>query len=203
MKIERITENKIRVILKKDDLKNKSIDMNKILLSSPESQSLFLEILDRAKEEINFNTDGHKLLIEAFLQENDIIVCTITKFIEKSNKRKKYMTTSNEKKSTLKNCYIYQFEDLEYFCNFCSFIHKKMSLKGLFRSSILYFYKDTYYLVLNGINNSNNSLENFHSISLEFFNFPTLSKNFEFKLKEHGRIVMKNNAIATGIKHFV
>ena len=68
MKIEKITENKIRIILKQEDFKDKSIDIKELLLTTPESQHLFLEILNRAKKEVNFDTDGYKLLIEAFFQ---------------------------------------------------------------------------------------------------------------------------------------
>ena len=88
MKIEKITENKIRIILKQEDFKDKSIDIQKLLLTTPESQSLFLEILNRAKKEVNFDTDGHKLLIEAFFQNDDIFIFTITKYIEPNNIQK-------------------------------------------------------------------------------------------------------------------
>ena len=57
MKIEKITENQIRIILKQEDFKDKSIDLQKLLLTTPESQSLFLEILDRAEKEVNFDTN--------------------------------------------------------------------------------------------------------------------------------------------------
>ena len=33
MKIEKITENKIRIILKKEDFKDKTIDLEKIILN--------------------------------------------------------------------------------------------------------------------------------------------------------------------------
>ena len=45
MKIEKLAENKIRIILKKEDFKDKTIDIKKLLLTTPESQDLFLEIL--------------------------------------------------------------------------------------------------------------------------------------------------------------
>ena len=67
MKIEKLTDNKIRVILKQKDFKNKNINIHSLLLSTPELQSLFLEILNQAKKEVNFDTDGHKLLLEVFL----------------------------------------------------------------------------------------------------------------------------------------
>ena len=50
MKIEKITENKIRIILKQEDFKDKSINIKELLLTTPESQHLFLEILNKAKK---------------------------------------------------------------------------------------------------------------------------------------------------------
>ena len=208
MKIEKITENKIRIILKQEDFKDKSIDIQKLLLTTPESQSLFLEILNRAKKEVNFDTDGHKLLIEAFFQNDDIFIFTITKYIEpnsiQKHKQKKYLTAKRKIQTLNKSCSIYEFNNFEDFCEFCDFINKNnnINLRGLFKTSILYFYNNTYYLVIDGINTSHKSLNLFHSSLLEFSIFLTYTINFNFKLKEHGRIIIKNNAIHTGIKYF-
>ena len=43
MKIEKLTENKIRIILKREDFKDKTIDINQLFLTTPESHQLFLE----------------------------------------------------------------------------------------------------------------------------------------------------------------
>ena len=200
MKIEKLTENKIRIILKKEDFKNKSIDIKKIFSASQESQGLFLEILDKAKKEVDFDTDGHKLLIEAFFEDNDAIVFIITKYLEK--KPKKYVMAKKSSRISNNSTYIYQIDDFEDFCAFCTFIDKKFKLKNLFRTSILYFYQDVYYLVINEPNLSNFLFDKLHSILLEFFNILDYTDNFEFKLKEHGKLIIKNNAINTGIKYF-
>lgn len=208
MKIEKITENKIRILLKQEDFKDKSIDIQKLLLTTPESHSLFLEILNKAKKEVNFDTDGHKLLIEAYSQNEDVFIFTITKYLESNNtianKPKRYLTVKRRNNILNNSSYIYNFNDFEDFCKFCNFINRKnnISLKYLFKTSILYLYNNTYYLVVDGINTSHKSLRLFHSTLLEFSSISNLSKNFKFKLKEHGKIIIKNNAINTGIKYF-
>ena len=207
MKIEKITENKIRIILKKEDFKDKSINLQKFL-NTPESQSLFLEILNRAEREVDFDTDGHKLLIETYFQGNDICIFTITKYIESKlnvkNKPKKYLTVKRKSQSFNSSCLIYEFTEFEDFCNFCDFIYKNhnIKLKGLFKTSLLYIYNNTYYLIIDGINLSHKSLHSFYSSLLEFSNLLKYNKNFKFKLKEHGKILIRNNAISTGIKYF-
>lgn len=208
MKIEKITENKIRILIKQEDFKDKSIDLQKLLLSTPESHSLFLEILNKAKEEVNFNTEGHKLLIEAYLQNEDVFIFTITKYLEPNTnditKPKKYLTVKRKSHTINSSSQIYSFNNFEEFCEFCNFINKKnnISLKSIFKTSILYLYNNTYYLVIDGININHKSLNTFHTSLLEFSNPLELSKNFKFKLKEHGKIIIKNNAINTGIKYF-
>lgn len=208
MKIEKITENKIRIILKKEDFKDKSIDLQKFILNTPESQSLFLEILDRAEKEVNFDTNGHKLLIETYFQGDDVCIFTITKYIESNintkNRPKKYLTVKRKTQTFNNTSPIYQFNEFEDFCDFCNFIYKNnnIELRGLFKTSLLYIYNDTYYLVIDGINLSHKSLHSFHSSLLEFSRLLRYNKNFKFKLKEHGKIFIRNNAINTGIKYF-
>ena len=42
MKIERLTEDKIRIIIKQDELKDPSLDLHTIMTKAAESQGLFL-----------------------------------------------------------------------------------------------------------------------------------------------------------------
>ena len=208
MKIEKLTENKIRIILRNEDFKDKNIDIKKLLFTTPESQNLFLEILNRAKKEVNFDTDGHKLLIEAHFENDDAFIFTITKYIENNNyfktKPKKFLTVKRKSQILNSSCYIYEFNTFEDFCDFCNFINKNhnITLNNLFKTSILYLYNNTYYLVIDNIDLSNKSLSILHSSLLEFSSFLSFTKNFKFKLKEHGKDIIKNNAINTGIKYF-
>ena len=49
MKIEKLTENKIRIILKQEDLEKKELDIQTLLSSTPTSQEFLLDILKTAK----------------------------------------------------------------------------------------------------------------------------------------------------------
>lgn len=208
MKIEKLTENKIRIILKRDDFKDKKININEILLTTSESQKLFLEILNKAEKEVDFDTTGHKLLIEAYSETSDIFIFTITKYLEKKiteeKNNKKILSIRKRTQIFNASALIYKFCDFESFCEFCDFIHNNHNIntQKLYKSSILYLYNNTYYLTIDGINLSNKSLLTFHSILLEFSSLTKYTKNFKFKLKEHGKIIIKNNAINTGIRYF-
>ncbi len=65
MKIEKLNENKIRIILNLDDLKERDIDSDIFLTNSIESQSIFLDMLDTAEKEVGFVTDNCRIMIEA------------------------------------------------------------------------------------------------------------------------------------------
>ena len=204
MKIEKLTENKIRIILKQEDFKDKTINIQKLLLSTEESQSLFLEILNKAKTEVNFDTDGYKLLIEAHFENDDVFVFTITKYLENinnHNNQKKYLTVKRKKHVYNSAFNIYQFESFENFCDFCDFINKNINIKGLFKTSSLYYY-NTYYLIIEGFNFNHKSINAFFSSIYEFGNFVSYTKHFKFKLNEHGKIIFKNKAINETIKFF-
>ena len=64
MQIEKLTENKIRIILNLEDLKEKNINLHSFMSNSIESQDLFYDVLNKAEEEIGFITKNYKLMIE-------------------------------------------------------------------------------------------------------------------------------------------
>ena len=85
MKIEKLTENKIRIIVNSYDLENKNLDFKTLLSRTLDSQGFFLDMLEKAKTEVGFNTDGCKILVEAFSTTDEYLIFTITKYVDKSN----------------------------------------------------------------------------------------------------------------------
>lgn len=215
MKIERLTEDKIRIIIKQNELKDPSLDLHTIMTKAAESQELFLEILDKAKQETGFNAEGHKLLIEAFTFGEDAMVFTITKYkVIKTPETEKKNITAPKKSLKVKKkvnlapssdyC-IYSFNNFEMFCEFCTSLntHTQITRRGLIKDSSLYLYNNKYYLVLSGINLEHKSLIKFYTLLCEFGTLCTHNKSFENKLKEHGKIAIKKNAISIGLKYFI
>lgn len=214
MKIEKLTENKIRVIVSNDDLDKNNIDFNAIMNRSVETQNLFLEILERAEEELDFNIDGYKLLIEAFSSTDEVLVFTITKYQPKDlsncnnsqdSLKKKKINVKRKSIDFSSKHIIYSFNSFEEFCNFCSCINntEKFDIKKFSKNISLFLYNNTYYLVVKNINIKYESVNAFYSIASEFGKLLSPSKNFENKLLEYGKAIIKKNAIDTGIKYFV
>ena len=208
MKIEKLTENKIRVIVNSEDLKNNNLDYQTIMEKPIESQKLFLEMLLKAEKEVGFYTEGHKLLVEAFSSSDGLFVFTITKYVEKPitppNKLKvtpkKKIKHVNPKSTTA----IYQFSSFDEFCEFCTAIHNTAcQSKQLAKNIALYLFNDTYYLILSNINTESVYIHIFYSTISEFASLASHSETFKMKLLEHGKAIMKRNAIETGIKYFL
>ena len=230
MKIEKLTENKIRIIIKQDDLTDTELDMQSILSSTPTSQEFLLNILKTAKEEIGFETDGHKLFIEAFSNSSDIIVFTITKFqmgnvnVEPQQKPtfdiKKYAESLAERNSakekkqikfSVKNInkekkfFVYKFKTFDDFCNFCKILkkHKLNITNKLIKRASLYIYEDNIYLTLSEINKNSKNINKFFTLISEFASLSTYNNNFESILQEHGKILIKEKPISTTMKFFI
>ena len=201
MKIEKLTDNKIRIIMHIEDIEKNTNDIHTFFDNIMNSQNLFLDILQKAEKEVDFYTEGCKLLIEAFSTLEDVIVFTITKY---SSNEKKLTVKRKTNTPTFENA-IYEFENFDYFCNFCSSISKieNLNIEKLAKKILLYNYQNKFFLVFKDINFKDKYIYKFFNILSEFAKFQNFSANFEYKLAEHAKIYMKNNAILKGIQYFV
>lgn len=203
MKIEKLTENKIRIIVDSYDLEKNNLNINKIPTIALEKHTFFINLLEKAKNEVGFESSGCKLLIESFITDDNFLVFTLTKYSSQEKKRpiakRKQVLISN-------NTAVYRFETLNNFIDFCNCIkNSKSDFKQNIISikSYLYCYNNTYFLLLKDINNSCKNIKNFNSLVSEFANNISYSNLFEYKLLEYGDIIIKNNAIEKGIKYLV
>ena len=137
MQIEKINNNKLKVVLNLEDLENNNIDLNSFMSNSLESQELFLDILDLAEKDLNFYTNNSKLIIESISLANNIFIFTITK-------------QNSPKISSSSNC-IYCFNTFDDIYNILAYID----------INNLYLYNNTYYLITNSNNKKNPILEEF------------------------------------------
>ncbi len=205
MKIEKLTENKIRIIVNSYDLENKNLDFKALLSRTLDSQGFFLDMLEKAKTEVGFNTDGCKILVKAFSTTDEYLIFTITKYIDKSNTQ-----TGKRPKVKMKNLNIsatkaiYKLDNFDVFCDLCTYLNNNFSnITKISKCSSLYLYNNNYYLLIRNNNISKDIMQNFYISISEFLSMANLSSNFENKLFEHGKAIIKNNAILTGIKYFV
>lgn len=183
MKIEKLSENKIRFTFNNIDLQENNIDVHSFMSNSIESQSLFLNMLDEAEREIGFITDNYKLSIEALALSNGNFIITVTR-VEKE------VLKSTRVQPRRKNCFssqnrlIYKFSNFDDFCNFRDFLAE--SYADLSHTDLLYKYNNSYFLILN---NYDSKVSNIIS---EFANNIEYSDLIFHKLQEYGKLVTKN-----------
>lgn len=210
MKFEKLSENKIRITLTVNDLKEKDINFHDFMSNPLESQDIFLDILKEAKEKIGFNTTDYKVKIEALAMIDGDFIVNITRMLENekilsSNTLSKKKFKVRRKNLTPKsNQAIYKFESFDDYYYFVQFL----SQNGLNNSyliskkCVVYMYENAYYLIFSNINEKYSSLLKFYSSITEFATYINNSTLFISKLYECGRIVIKNNALKISLNHF-
>ena len=203
MKFEKLSEYKLKITLSLEELPNNSNDLDGLMSDPASARQSFLNILDRARDEVGFNIGNNKVRIDAKYQNDGNFIFTVTKLVPKKKtvKKVKPQKVSVNRKD---NCLIYKFDNIENFFSLCSFLKKQKinCLNSFCKTTELYKLADNYYLTLNQINNEYKYIGKIYSCMTEFGNFFSTQEVTIFMLKERGNLIMKNNAIKTCQKHF-
>lgn len=207
MKFEKLNENKIRITLTIQDLAEKEIDFHVFMSNSAEAQDVLLDMLEQAKKETGFDPEDYNLKVEALVMADTNFIFTITKLPpeEKSKISKRKFTVKRKNIVPSSTQAVYCFNSFDDFNDFLVFLSKNtlFNYKKLAKSITLYEYKEKYYLLMNNINTEFIDKIKFYTCITEFAKGVTNSKVFASKLKECGTLIMKNNALEIGFKHFV
>ena len=207
MKFEKLNENKIRITLTIQDLAEKEIDFHVFMSNSAEAQDVLLDMLEQAKKETGFDPEDYNLKVEALVMADTNFIFTITKLPpeEKSKISKRKFTVKRKNIVPSSTQAVYCFNSFDDFNDFLVFLSKNtlFNYKKLAKSITLYEYKEKYYLLMNNINTEFIDKIKFYTCITEFAKCVTNSKVFDSKLKECGTLIMKNNALEIGFKHFV
>ena len=203
MKIEKITDNKIRIILNLDDLKAKNIDLHSFMSNSIESQSLFYDMLNEAEKTVGFYTKDSKILIEAIASSEGFFIFTITKVEEESQKRKSLRIKRKTSNTNYKKA-IYKFESFDEFCNFCTYLNNNnyKNIDNYAKNTSLYLYNNLYFLIIYNVNINYPNINGISALITEFAKNINHPENFESKLIEYGKPIMKRNALKRSIEYF-
>lgn len=207
MKIEKLTDNKIRIIIDLDELSEKNIDINSLSKNNDKAHLLFQTLLNEAEKQVGFKVQNCRLLVEAFSTADGYVVFTLTKYkndASSGNSSKKVRYKRKSLSTSYKNA-IYKFNNFDEFCNFCTYCNscKLSNLKGFAKNISLYEYKDFYYLIFTNINIDYKDTSFFYTSISEFSNLVSNSIILKSKLMEHGNVIFRANAIGNGIKYFV
>lgn len=202
MQIEKLNENKIRITLNLEDLKEKNIDLHSFMSSSIESQNLFYDMLDKAEREIGFKTKDYKLMIESLAVPEGNFILTVTRFLPEKEEKKK-LKVKRKNICPEDSLSIYMFNTFDDYLEFCNYIQKYLNSNTYtqLEKTSLYQYNSKYYLCITNINLDN--FKTIHCSIVEFATYITNSSLFERKLIEYGKVIFKTDAINECIKVFL
>lgn len=207
MKIERINENKIKVMIDNEEAKEWNITLSNISKNTPEVQKMFWRAIGMAKESVDFTVDGAKLFVETMPALESGIGMMITK-----------VSNDNDLKAAVENCgykgkirnselkpqngnrqsvlrRIYKFETFEDVCS------AARELKNIFTGkSSLFKMEDAYYLYM--VTGDPLSVCEAEIILSEFAAKVTNSQYIHGRLSEYGSKMIENDAIEVVNKYF-
>ena len=201
MKFEKLSEYKLRVTVSNAELlENSNGDLDNFMSKPTKARKSFLEILDKAEDEVGFHIDNSRIRIDAKSMYNGDFIFTITKLIPKGSKKVKPVKVPIQKDNTL----VYSFVDIEHFFNFCNFLKKQKinRLREFCKTIELYKYNGKYVLICLNINQNYRYLGMLYSGITEFGNFLTSQESVATLIKERGTLVIGHNAIYTSQKNF-
>lgn len=201
MKIEKLTDNKIRVTFSIQELEKQNIDYHSFMSNSIENRYIFSALLSQAKEEFNFNTDNARISVDTFELSDGNFIVTITKFSIK----KKKVSLRRKLNNLHNNSCIYKFSNIDNFCDFCIFLQTSSPhiIQILENKNSLFKINDEYFFTINNLNFTYTDISILSSYISEFATFINNSNSLISKLIENSKCIIKNNAINTCLSFFV
>lgn len=79
MKIEKLNDNQIKFTLWTEDLEENDVEISDITSNNEKGEELLRMMIERAKDELGFETDDQSILIEAMTIDNECVVLILTK----------------------------------------------------------------------------------------------------------------------------
>lgn len=204
MRIEKLTENKIRITLNLEDLAEKNIDFHEFMSNPIDSQALFLDVLDQAEKEFGFVTKDCKIMLEALVTSTGTFILTVTRIDPHPTTLKRKLKVRKKAPSiSVDKCAIFEFLTFDDFCDYGLSITSEMAYNicnSNIKNSKLCLYNNKYYLIIDKLPTDKDFIKSFYSSILEFCSFISNSSTYKNKIIEHGKIVLNKNAIMTCIK---
>ena len=199
MRFEKLSNDKIRIILDLQDLEDNDIDYQSFMSNSSDSQKLFMEILDEAEEQIGFITKDYKLMIEALATIDGDFIITVTRslpdFDIASVYKKRTIKAKRKSNKLTTDTIIYEFNNFDDIFDFVLLL-KNLNISGLnafTKDFALYTYKNNYYLVMDNIDKNFDAIKTFLCALTEFGKSINNSNLFKSILNEYGTLLVKNN----------
>jgi len=194
MKIRKINEDKVQIIITNQDLEERDFKKWELMPLSPKAQELFQDLLDMAYEECGFEIgDDSQLMVEAYPLTVDSFVVVMTKVRDSHGcEHLNIMLPQHQESEDDEGIVIdrgvkqvWTFTDLEICCQVCARIDPEYT-----ESSALYRYEGQYYLSLYVIPNFQNE------VTALLGEYGEWVPHDEIFFKEYGTTLIARSAVA-------
>lgn len=198
MRVERLSQDKIRIFLTFDDLHERGIEKEDIWRDIPKVHDLFNDMMEHAYEELGFEVIG-PVAVEVFALPAQGMVVIVTRGKSQTSllDDNEYDDEIYEMEVTLEESddVIYYFQDFENLLDACRRIRPVLSEGGK-----IYRYNERYYIVLDELDIDNQPL--YHTVIALLSEYGEASTITKFVLAEYGKQVIGENAIKQLCDHF-
>ncbi len=202
MKIERLTQDKIRIFLTSDDLMERGIQKEDMWREIPRVHELFSEMMDQAYTELGFDATG-PLAVEVFSLPAQGMVVIVTKGKQRTEQGNAYLYDEDDHDEDVYEMEVmleqsdiisYAFQDIEDVISAAKAIRSILPEGGS-----LYHYKDRWILQWDPIEMEEKQYQGLIAILSEYGEATSITEAF---LEEYGKKVIANKAIEQLCTHF-
>lgn len=214
LKIEKINESQIKLILTQADLSERDIKLEDLTMPSEKTQALFHDIMEKALEEYDFISENTPLMVEAVPVGLDGIMIIVTKIDTKNSEvlgakmfsqqkdlrrfRRKPLMFQEGEMDKNSDILIYSFSKLDDVIDF------SLRIADTYHdASSLYKLHDRYFIVLQMKQDGDeNKAEELEMILGEYGQKHISTQLSKYYLLEHGETIIENKAITILSKTF-
>ncbi len=190
MKVEQLSENKVKITFDKVDMLKRNVDVKSFLYNSPESQDLFWDAMHEAEAKFGFSIEESVVCIDATVNTSGTFTLVVTKQPQdyKPNssrfapKNKVFYKLKRKEPKDVSLDSVYKFSTLNDLYNYCKIA--KIKTKN---NSSLYSYDNNYYIFTKELKDD---------YIYEFATRELKSQLFIAKLREYGKLIYKDDAFS-------
>ncbi len=186
MRVERIGNDKIKIFLTFDDLKDRGIKKEDLWSDVPKVHDLFNEIMEEAYDQLGFELSG-PVAVEIFALPAQGMVVIVTRgksnLLDEDEKDDLYSLEVTLEES---DSIIFAFKDFEDMVSATNRVNSYLIYGGQ-----LYYYKEHYILVFDNIDVVEKEIDKFISLLSEYGEASPISKVI---LEEYGKIIISEDA---------
>lgn len=201
MEIILINESKLKIMLEKEDLYEFEISAEELDYSNTETKRMFWDLLNKAKRQTGFDTDGQRVLVQLYPSRDGGCEMFITKVGNLGSENAlgdsadiSVIHPKRAKKAPPRKKVIraFGFERTEWLMSVCKRLHSI----GYSGESTAYTSEDgRCYLMLSAADIDTPLILDEYSFITEYGTYEN-TENLKYYLGEHGKILCRNNAVS-------